>query len=154
MRTKFTSEQDLSQLDNFFKQVTALSKKEVDYGYFDERHYSGLNMATLAAIHEQGWNGLPSRDFIYSTQIAFKKELNTYVKGIFRDIISGIGFQNGLDKIGKAGAKKIQYVIDAGLFTNNKVSEKWAMRKGFSEALIHYGDLRNAATYKISNSKG
>ena len=150
MRATFKSEQDLSALENFYKQVKQLEKQEVNYGYFDERHYSGLNMATLAAIHEQGWNGLPARDFIYSTQINFTKDLQRLTKRLFRDIVNGIGPQNGLEAIGKAGAKKIKYTIDTGTFSNNKVSAKWAETKGFADALIHYGDLRNAATFKVS----
>lgn len=150
MIAKFKSEQDLSALGNFHKQVKQLESREVNYGYFDERHYSGLNMATLAAIHEQGWNGLPARDFIYSTQINFTKDLQRLIKRLFSNIANGISSESGLSSIGKAGAEKIKYTIDTGTFSNNKVSEQWAETKGFSDALIHYGDLRNAATFKVS----
>ena len=153
---KFVSTQDLSEFENFFKEVSALEKKKVSYGYFDERHYSGLNMATLAAIHEQGWNGLPQRDFIYSTQIAFRNDLNNLTRQLMHDIINKKGYQRGLERIGQGGVKKMKYVIDTGAFSNNKVSESWAEVKGFDQALIHYGDLREATTFKITayNKKG
>ena len=55
--------------------------------------------------------------------------------------------------IGKAGAKKIQFVIDAGKFPHPTVSDSWADVKGFKEALIHYGDLKSAASFKVSKGK-
>lgn len=150
---KFVSTQDLSEFENFFKEVSVLAKKKVSYGYFDDQHYSGLNMATLAAIHEQGWNNLPERNFIYSTQIQFRNDLNNLTRQLVHDIINKKGHTNGLERIGKAGVKKMKTVIDDGLFTNNKVSGSWAAVKGFNEALIHFGDLRQATTFKISAYK-
>lgn len=149
---KFKSTQDLSALTSFHNGVKELCKFQVEYGYFDEAHYSGLNMATLAAIHEQGWNGLPQRDFIYSTQMVFRNDLPKLNKSLYGDIAAGKGHKAGLDRIGKAGAKKIRYVIDGGHFSNNRVSDSWAAIKGFSDALIHYGDLRAASTFKVSKA--
>ncbi|AXN57738.1 hypothetical protein [Acinetobacter phage ABPH49] len=147
---KYVSTQDLSAFDNFFNELKVLENKKVSYGYFDERHYSGLNMATLAAIHEQGWNGLPQRDFIYSTQIAFKADLNKMTRQLMYDIINRKGHEEGLRRIGNAGVKKMKYVIDTGAFSNNTVSDNWAAVKGFNEALIHYGDLREATSFKVT----
>lgn len=59
-----------------------------------------------------------------------------------------------LKQIGQAGADKIRYVIEGGLFPNNIVSDAWADVKGFKEAMFHYGDLKSSATYKISTGKG
>ena len=150
---KFKSTQDLSALESFFNQVKELAGFEVQYGYFDEVHYSGLNMATLAAIHEQGWNGLPQRDFIYSTQQAFKDNLKKQLTKMYANMISGKGYRSGLEAIGKAGVRGIKQTIDTGHFSNNKVSASWAAVKGFSDALVHYGDLRAATTFKISTVK-
>lgn len=146
---KRTSTQDLSELERFYNTLNELSHLEAEYGFYDEAHYSGLNMATLAAIHEQGWNDLPERNFIYSTSVQFRADLNRLTKQMMEEIIRGEGYQKGLQRIGNAGAKKIAFTIDAGLFTNNKVSDKWAAVKGFSEAMKHYGDLKAAATFKV-----
>lgn len=150
---KFKSTQDLSALESFYNQVKELAGFEVQYGYFDEVHYSGLNMATLAATHEQGWNGLPQRDFIYSTQLAFKGDLQKHLTKMYRNMIAGKGYRADLNAIGKAGVKGIKQTIDSGHFSNNRVSESWASVKGFSEALIHYGDLRAATTFKVATVK-
>ena len=82
MSAKFTSKQDLRQFENFFKAVKVLDYRQVTYGFYDEPHYSGLNMATLAAIHEEGWNGLPARSFMTSTSILFAKELKRFQKDL------------------------------------------------------------------------
>lgn len=149
----FKSTQDLSALTSFFSQVKELAKFTVKYGYFDDHHYSGLNTATLAAIHEQGWSGLPERNFIYSTQASFRKDLNKHFKMIFRDIINKKDFSRPLQKLGEGGVRAIKVTIDSGHFSNNKVSESWSEVKGFSEALVHYGDLRDATTYKVTKLK-
>lgn len=150
---RFVSTQDLSAFEGFFNEVKVLEKKKVSYGYFDEQHYSGLNMATLAAIHEQGWNDLPERNFIYSTQIQYRNELNNLTLKLMHDIINKKGHMTGLKRIGLRGVKEMKDVIDTGKFSNNKVSKNWAAAKGFSEALVHYGDLRAATTYKVTAHK-
>ncbi|HDR2377027.1 TPA: hypothetical protein QCH88_004273 [Enterobacter asburiae] len=154
MKPKFTSTQDLSQLENFFKATKVLDYRQVSYGYYDDPHYSGLNTATLAAIHQEGWNGLPARTFMTSAAVAFNKELTKLQKDLFAYLAQG--GQNVtpiLNRIGKAGARKIKFVIDSGLFPNNRVSDAWADVKGFSEALYHYGDLKESTTFRISKGK-
>lgn len=146
---KRTSKQDLSAFENFFNDLNELSTKEVEYGFYDDKHYSGLNMATLAAIHEQGWHNLPERNFIYTTSIEFKADLSKLTKRLMNDIINGKGYTKGLERIGRAGAEKIKFTIDAGTFSNPKVSKPWAEVKGFDDAMKHYGDLKNAATFKV-----
>lgn len=137
----------------FHKQVNELAKYKVRYGYFDEPHYSNLNMATLAAIHEQGWGNLPERNFIYSTQLAFRDDLTKHYRMVFNSIIAKKGFTAPLQKLGKAGVRAIKMTIDTGHFSNNKVSQSWAEVKGFEEAMVHYGDLRAATTFKVSKLK-
>lgn len=154
MRPKFTSKQDLSRMENFFKAVKVLDYRQVSYGYYDDIHYSGLNTATLAAIHEQGWNGLPARSFMTSSAIAFNKELKRLQKDLF--VYLAAGGQDPtpiLNMIGKAGVRKIKFVIDTGLFPNNTVSQAWAEVKGFNEAMKHYGDLKQSTSFRVSRGK-
>lgn len=154
MKVKFTSKQDLSQLENFFKAVKVLDYRQVTYGFYDNPHYSGLNTATLAAIHEQGWNGLPARSFITSTAVLFNKELRKFQGDLFTYFAAGGKDPTPiLDMIGKAGANKIRFIIDAGKFPHPTVSNSWADVKGFSQALIHYGDLQSSATFKVTKGK-
>lgn len=154
MKPKFTSKQDLSQLENFFKAVKVLDYRQVSYGYYDDPHYSGLNTATLAAIHQEGWNGLPARTFMTSASVAYTKELNKIQKDLFAYLaLGGTNLTPILNRIGKSGVRKIQFVIDTGLFPHNRVSDAWADVKGFNEALIHYGDLKDSTTFRISKGK-
>lgn len=146
---KFKSTQDLSALENFNKQVVELTKERVEYGYFDTPHYSGLNMATLAFYHEYGGKYLPERNFMYSTSFLFKDKLHKHLRSMYKAMVAGKNFRQYLKAIGKSGAEQIQYTISQGAFSNNKVSKDWAAIKGFDDALVHYGDLRNAASYKI-----
>lgn len=143
---------DTSELENYFKQLKALEKKEVEYGFFDDAHYSGLNMATLAAIHEQGWNNLTERSFIYSTAMHYRGGLANNIKLMHYSIIQGKGFDNHLNKIGKDGADSIRMTIEQGSFPNPKVSRDWASVKGFDDAMVHYGDLGAAATFRVVSS--
>lgn len=150
---KFKSEQNLSQLENFYKAVRQLDYRQLSYGFYDEPHYSGLNVATLAAIHQQGWGGLPERPFMTSAAIAFNKDMQRFQKQLFGQLVSGADPDSVLRKMGQAGANKIKFIIDSGSFPNNTVSDSWAGVKGFSEAMYHYGDLKNSATFKLSKGK-
>lgn len=145
---------DIRELKRYFKQLSDLSKKEVEYGFYGEKHYSGLNMATLAAIHEQGWNNLPQRNFMLSTALLYQQGLAKHIKRMHNGIIQGKGFTDYLQKIGKDGANSIRFTIDKGSFSNPTVSREWAGHKGFDDAMIHYGDLASAATYKITKYQG
>ncbi len=154
MAVKFTSKQDLTQLENFFKSVKVLDYRQVSYGFYDDPHYSKLNTATLAAIHEQGWGGLPARQFMLSSSVLFAKELRKLNIDLFAYLAAGGKNPTAIfNMIGKAGAKKIKYVIDSGNFPNNTVSDAWAGIKGFSEAMYHYGDLKESVTFRISKGK-
>lgn len=145
---------DISELKQYFSQLTELSRKEVESGFYDDKHYSGLNTATLAAIHEEGWNNLPERNFMYSTAIHFQEGLAKHIKRMHNGIIQGRGFNSYLDKIGKDAANSIRFTIDQGSFSNPKVSRDWASVKGFDDAMIHYGDLASAATYRVVKYQG
>ena len=154
MKPNFKSTQDLRQLENFFKAVKTLDFRQVTYGFYDDPHYSGLNTATLAAIHQEGWNGLPARTFMTSAAIAFQKDLKKFQIELFSHLAAGGNDGEPiLKRIGKAGAEKIKFVIDAGMFPHNTVSDAWADVKGFSDAMYHYSDLKDSATFKVSKGK-
>lgn len=147
-----SSTTDVSALERYFKQLSELSGKEVEYGFYGEQHYSGLNMATLAAIHEQGWNNLPERNFMFSTSILSKDILAKNIKKMHNSIIAGGSFNSDLKKIGNDFVARLRMTIEAGDFSNPKVSPTWANIKGFDNAMHHYGDLSASATYKVVSS--
>lgn len=150
MRAVFKSQQDTSELDRIFKETMGLEKNTIEYGFFDDPHYSGLNTATLAAIHQEGWNNLPVRNFMTSADILFREEdLLKYTVYVMKAIIDGRGVNAALRKMANAAANRIQWVINYGQFSNNQVSAEWAARKGFSEAMYHYNDLVNSVRFKI-----
>lgn len=145
---------DIAELERYFDQLTELSKKEVESGFYDDKHYSGLNTATLAAIHEQGWNNLPERNFMYSTAIHFQEGLSKHIKRMHNGIIKGSGFSSYLERIGRDAADSIRFTIAQGSFSNPKVSKDWASFKGFDDAMTHYGDLADSATYRVVKYQG
>lgn len=154
MSLKFKSKQDLSQFLNFGKAVRKLDYRQLSYGFYDDPHYSGLNTAALAAIHQEGWNGLPARTFMTSSAVAFQKDLRKFQIDLFGQLAAGASDPTpALKRIGQAGADKIRFIIDGGLFPNNTVSDQWADVKGFKEAMYHYGDLKSSATFKITTGK-
>lgn len=153
---KFTSEQDLSAFMRLGDNVKKLDNKTLEYGYFEKRHSSGLNYATLAAIHEYGWNKLPMRNFMTSTAILFRPELEKAITKLFSDIASGTSAEIALARIAVKATKKIEFVIDQGLFSNPKVktkTQKWRQSVGTNNpsnsALFHYGDLKKGAEWRI-----
>lgn len=155
MTPNFKSTQDLSQLEDFFKGVMSLEDKKVSYGFYDDPHYSGLNTATLAAIHQEGWGGLPVRNFMTTSAVAYTKELNKIQKDLFAYLaLGGKNVEPILNRIGKGGARKIRLIIESGEFSNNKVSQEWSDVKGFSDAMYHYGDLKASATFRVSGKMG
>lgn len=153
---RFKSKQDLSAFLDFGNKVMQLNGKSIEYGYYDKPHYSGLNLATLAAIHEEGWGTVPMRNFMTSADILFSPELERLNRKLFRDILSGVNVDVALKNIAVKATKKIEFVIDRGLFNNPTVSKKtqqYRQRVGTNNpsnsALFHYGDLKNGAEWKI-----
>lgn len=144
-QTKF----NLKRLDRFYRELIKLESKTITYGFYDEPHPSGLNMATLAAIHNFGWNGLPVRNFMETAFAFHSAELNKLVEKLLRTMARGSSPEAVLRQMGDTGSKAIKFVIEAGQFSNPTVSEQWAQEKGFNEAMRHYDVLLESATFKI-----
>lgn len=144
---------DLSGLRRFEKRLKDLCSKEVEAGFYDDPHYSGLTSAQLMTIHEFGYGNLPQRNVMLSSTLSFRYDLPKYIKQVYRNVaFNGVSAEIALKGIGQKFRDNIVFVIDAGLFSNNTVSESWSQVKGFSDAMYHYGDLRDSAKYNIVES--
>lgn len=144
---------DMSGLRRFEKRLKDLCSKEVEAGFYDDPHYSGLTSAQLMTIHEFGYGNLPQRNVMLSSALSFKYDITKYVKQVYKSVVfRGTSSEIALKIIGKKLQETISFVIDAGTFSNNTVSSDWANTKGFEQAMIHYGDLRDSAKYKIVDS--
>lgn len=144
---------DMSGLRRFERRLKDLCSKEVEAGFYDDSHYSGLTTAQLMTIHEFGYGNLPQRNVMLSSALSFKYDVSKYVKQVYRNVVfKGTSSEIALKVIGQKFRDTIVFVIDAGLFSNNTVSSDWANTKGFEQAMYHYGDLRDSAKYKIVDS--
>lgn len=149
--SNFKSTQDLYQFTNFKKNADKLSNKRLEVGYFDEPHPSGLNMATLAAIHEEGWHNLPVRNFMLSSALnaCYDQYIIRKLRNIISSIISGNGYTPPLNALGIALQNRMKKTIQLGDFSNPTVSAEWAAKKGSDKALINFGDLYNSTKYRL-----
>ena len=153
LKVKCQTRFNLKRLDRFYKELVRLESKTITYGFYDEPHPSGLNIATLAAIHNFGWNGLPVRNFMETAFAFHSTQLQTLTEKLLRAMARGSSAEAILKQMGDTGAKAIQFVIEAGQFSNPTVSEQWAQEKGFNEAMRHYDVLLESATFKIGQQK-
>lgn len=144
---------DLSGLKRFERRLKTLCESQVEMGFYDTPHYSGLTDAQLMAIHEFGYNGLPQRNAMLSSALSFKYDLPKYTKQVYNAVVArGQSPEVAMKIVGEKYKQTLVFVIDAGLFSNPKVSKEWSNIKGFSEALYHYNDLKDSAQYKITAS--
>jgi hypothetical protein len=144
---------DLSGLKRFERRLKTLCESQVEMGFYDTPHYSGLTSAQLMTIHEFGYNNLPQRNAMLSSSLSFKYDLPKYTKQVYNAVVTkGQSPEVAMKIIGEKYKQTLVFVIDAGLFSNPKVSKEWAKVKGSSDALVHYGDLKDSAQYKITAS--
>ena len=111
LKVKCQTRFNLKRLDRFYKELVRLESKTITYGFYDEPHPSGLNMATLAAIHNFGWNGLPVRNFMETAFAFHSTQLQTLTEKLLRAMARGSSAEAILKQMGDTGAKAIQFVI-------------------------------------------
>lgn len=144
---------DLSGLRKLEKRLKDLCSKQVESGFYDDPHYSGMTTAQLMTIHEFGYGNLPQRNVMLSSALSLKYDIPKYIKQVYRNVVfKGQAAEVSLKYIGKKAEESIKFTIDAGTFSNPKVSPAWSEVKGFDDAMIHFGDLRDSARYKIEDS--
>ncbi|AGE18457.1 MULTISPECIES: hypothetical protein [Serratia] len=138
---------DFSGLINMYKIID--EAPEVEYGYYDEPHHSGLNMATLARIHEEGWNGLPARNFMFSAGVAARKSQQKQIRLFIQSAANGKRNIKALQEAGNIGVRTIKETIQNGNFSNPINAPDTAAIKGHNHALIEQGELMEGAKVKL-----
>lgn len=132
----------------------AIDGLTVSYGFYSDRHYSGLSVADLARILASGVSfadGQP-RDFMQVA--ANNSDLRAYtmkiLKQITKEALKGrTQFTGKLNALGLYAQTILYQTIHLGTFNYPRNSPTWAAVKGFNKAMIHTGDLINSISYRI-----
>lgn len=145
-------------LRNLAKRLTkarrAIDGLTVSYGFYSDRHYSGLSVADLARILASGVSfadGQP-RDFMECA--ANNRDLQSYTMKILRQItkeaLNGrTQFTGKLNTLGLYAQTILYQTIHLGTFNYPRNSPTWAAVKGFNKAMIHTGALIKSISYRI-----
>ncbi|EJH0453118.1 hypothetical protein NCH52_004941 [Escherichia coli] len=143
---------DKRMMDKLHRELSQM--EGVAVGWDDGKHYSGLNYATLAAIHSEGWGDLPKRSFMESAHAAMLYESLRHTKALINAIVKGGSSEAVRKRIGKRYADILETILISGQFSNNKVSPQRASYKGFNDAMRHYDDLIGAIKYWSNVGRG
>ena len=146
-------------LKNLAKRLTkarrAIDGLTVSYGFYSDKHYSGMTVADLARILASGVSfadGQP-RDFMQVA--ANNRDLQAYtmkiLKQITKEALSGrTQFTNKLSALGLYAQTILYQTIHLGTFNYPRNSPTWAAVKGFNKAMIHTGDLIKSISYRVT----
>ena len=70
IKMKATTKIDMSGLRRFEKRLAQLVKTQVEAGFYDDPHYSGMTTAQLMNIHEFGYGNLPQRNVMLTSSLS------------------------------------------------------------------------------------
>ena len=132
----------------------AIDGLTVSYGFYSDRHYSGLSVADLARILASGVSfadGQP-RDFMECA--ANNRDLQAYtmkiLKQITKEALNGrTQFTGKLNALGLYAQTILYQTIHLGTFNYPHNSKAWSEVKGFDKAMVHTGALINSISYRI-----
>lgn len=145
-------------LKNLAKRLTkakrAIDGLTVSYGFYSDKHYSGMTVADLARILASGVSfadGQP-RDFMECA--ANNSDLRSYtmriLKQITKEALNGrTQFTGKLNALGLYAQTILYQTIHLGTFNYPHNSKAWSEVKGFDKALVHTGDLIKSISYRI-----
>ncbi|HBJ1222276.1 TPA: hypothetical protein LAQ47_004039 [Escherichia coli] len=133
----------------------AIDGLTVSYGFYSDKHYSGMTVADLARILASGVSfadGQP-RDFMQVA--ASNKDLQNYTMKILRQItkeaLNGrTQFTGKLNALGLYAQTILYQTIHLGTFNYPYNSPVWSQVKGFNKAMIHTGDLIKSISYRVT----
>lgn len=141
----------LRHLERAYSKWKKLESKTIEYGFFDDSHYSGLNVATLAFYLDSGTTKILPFNFMLKAALSNERSMTKNLAKLNKAIMTGkTDYDKVLEDIAKQATEYLQQHMRHGGYTVR--SEAWAKEKGFSDALYHYGDLIEAASYKVVSS--
>lgn len=148
---------DMKGWDKLYKQLEDLDEWEAEAGYYDDvMHESGLTMADLAWINNNGAdlsNGttIPARPFMDQSFMSIagsdfgQKELGDV-------IMNNSSPKTQMDKLAKQMATQISMSIEYGSFEPN--SPYTISLKGRDDPLIDSGDMKESPQDKVVKKGG
>lgn len=138
----------LRHLERAYSKWKKLESKTIEYGFFDDSHYSGLNVATLAFYLDSGTTKILPFNFMLKAALSNEKGVRKNLARLNKAIMQGkANYKDIVEDIAKQATEYLQQHMRYGGYSVR--SEAWAKQKGFHEALYHYGDLIEAASYKV-----
>lgn len=110
----------------------------------------GINMASLALVHERGSaaNNIPPRPFMRQTRERSQYRFTRLLRGLYKQVLAGKASpQNGLAQLGVAYEGEMKNTFTTGSFVPLKPAT--IARKGSSRPLIDTGRLRQSIVSKV-----
>lgn len=134
----------------------AIDGLTVSYGFYSDRHYSGLSVADLARILASGVSFADGQPRDFMEVAANNSDLRSYsikiLKQITKEALSGrTQFTSKLNALGLFARTILYQTIHLGTFNYPHNSPTWAA-KGFDKAMVHTGDLIKSIKYRIERS--
>ena len=138
----------LRHLERAYNKWKKLESKKIEYGFFNDSHYSGLNVATLAFYLDSGTTKILPFNFMLRSALSNARGMRKNLARLNKEIMQGkANYKDIVEDIAKQATEYLQQHMRHGGYTVR--SEAWAKEKGFNDALYHYGDLIEAASYKV-----
>lgn len=132
----------------------AIDGLTVSYGFYSDRHYSGLSVADLARILASGVSFADGQQRDFMQCAANNSDLRAYtikiLKQITKEALKGrTQFTGKLNALGLYAQTILYQTIHLGTFNYPTNAPAWAATKGFSKAMVHTGDLIKSISYRI-----
>lgn len=133
----------------FQQMLKELAELEVRVGFQAGKatEEDGTDICDIAVYNELGTEHIPARPFIRDSVDDNESEINSFLKGMKRDIVSGKSAESVLKKIGIFQKDLMQEKITSGSFTPNAPAT--IKKKGSSHPLIDSGRMRQSVNYVI-----
>ncbi len=142
-------------LKGFLERFKEIGKPKVYIGVPASKngmHESGINMATLLALHVLGApsRGIPQRDPLRPPLIANAQRYSDLLAlGLKNALANGTDPKLVYEKIGVVATNDVKDYFITGNF--KALSEKTIKAKGSSKPLIDSEELRGSITYEVRN---
>lgn len=145
-------------LKNLAKRLTkakrAIDGLTVSYGFYSDKHYSGMTVADLARILASGVSFADGQPRDFMAVAANNSDLRSYtvkiLKQITKEALNGrTQFTGKLNALGLYAQTILYQTIHLGTFNYPHNSPLWAAAKGSDKAMIHTGNLINSISYRI-----